>query len=336
MLNKNRIFFLLFLLFFLAGCATDNISNTNDTASYHGQELLFVKDAQVYAADTDGLNSINVSAHDGNNFFPAWLKEKEVILFVSEKDGFYGIWQKNLLNNDKNLLWGSKLAPKFISLSPDHNWLIYAEEQTCFLFNINTKNAQEITDACDHMAWSDQSRSFIYQEGETIYFREFNIKQELSVAKELYKGLVFGTIFLDQKNLIFETKDIEPEATKYDLYKFSLDTKVLTPVTNLDFSGTDEVNLQLSPNSTQLIYNRVDSATKIPSAWLVNISQTPALAKLVLNNAQEIIWQPDSAGFYYVINELDEESNNIPNIFRASKDGLNKEKIQDHAEQIAI
>lgn len=336
MFNKSRILLILFILFFSAGCASDNINNTDSAVTYSGQELLFVQNAQVYAADLDGQNSINVSNHDGNNFSPLWLKEKEAIMFVSEKDGFYEIWQKNLLSGDSNILWGSKLAPKFTSLSPDHNWLIYAEEKTCFLFNMNTKNAQKIADRCDHVAWSSQSRSFIYQEGDTIYLREFNIKQELSAAKELFKGLARGTIFLDQKSLIFETIDTEPDATKYDLYKFSLDTKILTAVTNLDFSAADNIDLQLSPDGTQLIYNRVDSATKIPSAWLVNVVQTPALAKLVLNNALEIIWQKDNTSIYYVINELDEESNNIPNIFRASKDGLNKEKIQDDANQIAL
>lgn len=327
---------LFLLIFFSAGCATDNTANTDNSNSYNNQELLFAQNGQIYAADADGGSSINVSQHEGNDFSPYWLKEKEIFMYISKKDGFYGIWQKNLLNSDQDLLWGSKLAPKFISLSQDSNWLIYAEDQTCFLFNIGNKSAQKIADACDHVAWSDSSRSFIYQQLDKMYFREFNIKQELSAAKELYQGTAMGTIFSDQKNLIFETKDTEPDAATYDLFKFSLDTRILTAMTDLNFTAADQVDLILSPDKAKLIYNRVDSATKIPSAWLVNTAQTPSLAKLVLNNAREIVWQKDSEGFYYTVAELDENSNEISSIFRASKDGLNKEKIQDNAGQINI
>jgi hypothetical protein len=336
MIIRNKIFFLLFLLLFLSGCSSVDTININSSATYDGQEILFVKNQEIYAVDADGQNLLNISQNDSNNFFPFWLKQKEVMLFVSEKDDFYRIWKKDLVNNSSDLLWGSKLEPKFISLSPDHNWLIYAEEKTCFLFSIKNKSAQKIADVCDYVAWSDSSRSFVYQQGDTLYLREFNINQQLGEASELFKSVALGAIFLDQKNLLFETVDPESETAKYDLYRFSLDSKILTAVTNLDFSLAQKAQLALSPDKSQLLYNRTDNNTSMPSAWLVNISQTPALAKLVLNNAQEIIWQADSGGFYYIINELDENGDLVENFYRCTKDGLNKEKIQDNAKQIAI
>jgi len=318
-----QYFWLLLLIFLFTGCqdTTDN----NIPLAADKVELIFVKDNQITGSDSSGQGIVNLSLNNRINFAPLWIEKGSNILFISELNGFYEVWQKNILTAEKELLWGSKKKPQFINVSPDSLWLTYSEEQACFLLNIKEKKASRISDNCQSLSWAPKDKALVFATTDKLYRRSFNVKIELDATQEIYTSVVKSPIFLDNQNLAFVAANPDTNPTTYDLYTLSLSDKNLSRLTSLYFPTADSVAMQLSPDKKNIMANFNNHI------WLVTLSE-PKLAKEVLANAEQAVWNSTSDGFYYSVSEVDENNEMVHNIYRASLNGLNKEKIISAAE----
>lgn len=312
-----KLTWLLLACLLFIGCtnnSTTNTSNTNNTPEFTGEELLFIKNNQIYASNENGLNLINISQNNKTNFSPFWLEKAESVLFVSLEDNYYELWQKNLVTNESVLLWASKKEPELINLSPDRMWLTYIEDSACFLFGIENKTAQRISENCSYVNWAPKEERFVYLEEDKLFLRDFNIKQELSEPQEVFVGEINSPIFTDDKNLIWETS----EENEYDLYTYSLASNELESLTDLNFETAQAVSLILSPDSKKVLYIRDDKV------WLINLNNKTG--KLIITDIYDIIWDTDSEYLYYT-----KQENEVSSIFKVTKDGLNKQEVVNQA-----
>lgn len=318
-----QYFWLLLLVFLFTGC--QETTNNNIPLAADKVELIFVKDNQITGSDSSGQGIVNLSMNNKINFAPLWIKKGSTILFISELNGFYEVWQKNIISGESELLWGSKKKPQFINASPDSLWLTYSEEQACFLLNIKEKKASRISNNCQSFAWAPKDKALVFVTTDKLYRRSFNVKTELDAAQEIYAGAIKSPIFLDDQNLALVTANPDTNPTTYDLYKLSLSDKNLSRLTSLYFPAADNVEMQLSPDKKNIMANFNNHV------WLVTLTE-PNLAKEVLANAELAVWNGTSDGFYYSASAVDENNEMVHNIYRASLNGLNKEKIISQAE----
>lgn len=328
---SKKILNLLFAcVIFFSGCLPATQTNINVEPTYNeNRTLLFTRDGQIYAAEPDGKNEINISDNNKENFSPLWVTTGKEVLYISSLNGYYEVRQKNLPTGEENLLWGSKAAPKFINLSQDKAWLVYAEENGCYLFNKEEKKASRISEECSAVSWAFKKKRFVLSAGNKLYLYEFNIKQDLSEPKEIFNSEARAPIFLDDNNIIFEAQDPDANPASLDIHKLSLQDNSLTQITDLNFPSHENVSLQLSPDKQKIAYSFAEET------WLIMV-ESPELAKQVLQNAEELIWNESSDGFYYVSSVVDENNEIGHNIYSATKDGLNKKRIIANASSPAI
>ncbi|MFA6027924.1 MAG: hypothetical protein WC752_03280 [Patescibacteria group bacterium] len=323
----KKICLLLACAILFSGCLNQPQANTNSQQIFNANRvLLYIQDGQIYAAEEDGQDPVNVSNNNKENFSPVWITKGAEALFIAKQNEYYEVWQTNLESEDTQLLWGSKKEPNLIALSPDNLWLTYAEEGGCFLFNKEEKNATRISEECNFLSWAHKKKRFVYISEDKLFVRDFNIKQDLSEPKEIYSGELQYPLFLDDNTIIFEAPDENSDPATHDIYKLSLEDSVKTAITDLNWPGHENVRLAISPDKEKIAYS-FDEET-----WLIPIA-SPELAKQVLTKASDLIWDMESSGYYYTAEEVDENNELRHNIYRATKDGLNKQLIINNAEK---
>ena len=334
-MKKNICGIILFFCFslFYSGCLPlpQNNNVPDKTENLADKKLLFVQDGQIFLSDQQGLDAENISDNSKENFSPLWGAKGNTVLFIAKQDDYYEVWQNNISQNESDLLWGSKKEPRAVNISPDRRWLIYAEEKACFLFDIEYKKAVRISDNCEAISWSVQDKKILYLANNKLYWRDFNVSAQVGQANEASDREMKSPIFLDATTIIFEAFNQDSSPATYDLYQLSINNNQTSRLTNLNFSPHDNVSLSLSPDNSKMLYSFSSASAPNTETWLVALAN-PDLSKKVLDNAQKIIWNQQSDGYYFSQDDLDENNQIVHNIYQVSKDGLNKKKIVANAD----
>ena len=77
--------------------------------------------AELCTSYPDGMD-IRQLTNDGKMIiFQRWMKDRENILYISDKNGATQIWQMNTLTNERKVKWSFKGTPTGIAVSPDGN-----------------------------------------------------------------------------------------------------------------------------------------------------------------------------------------------------------------------
>ena len=75
--------------------------------------------AELCTSYPDGMD-IRQLTNDGKMIiFQRWMKDRENILYISDKNGATQIWQMNTLTNERKVKWSFKGTPTGIAVSPD-------------------------------------------------------------------------------------------------------------------------------------------------------------------------------------------------------------------------
>lgn len=281
-----------------------------EPVSLSGRDYAFVSDNLILLAN-DNKEAVRATDPQKVSRLPSFLPSGQEIIYIEEEDGFRKFNRLNLKTRQVDFIYATKGEPTFYIVSPNGKFLLYLENETLYLLDINNKETEKIAEHVNSPAWSEDSKSFIYvgEEG-ALFLREFNINQELQDEKEIIKEDVGTPKFIGLDMIVFERcKDEKCNLVIYDLFKQEKNRDLK------EYKDTQNPNpdILVSPDKKMLILTRQDEVTALPIAEIIEISSGKTLVKY--EDARYPVWNKESNNIFYEKQDLDLNNDLGKNIY---------------------
>ncbi|MDW8396858.1 MAG: hypothetical protein RMM31_11515, partial [Anaerolineae bacterium] len=149
--------------------AEGNVMNLSPRFSPDGKKIAFHTNRdgnmEVYVADADGRNLVNLTKSPTNEAAPSWSPDGKQIVFASDRGGSYGIYLMDADGSNVRLVFDEPNVLDFRpSFSPDGKRILFANhplpgvDAVLALVDLDGKNLRFITqppEQASHARWLD-------------------------------------------------------------------------------------------------------------------------------------------------------------------------------------
>ena len=303
---------LLFLGAFCSGPDYETIENGQAPTAV-GADLAFIRDNQLFAAQSSNAEEIQLTSGIDSKFGPAFFPSRFEVMYLKSDPPYSQFIKYNLKTGEEEFIYATKGEPNYYEFSPNGQFALFKEDGELFLLDIELEEAAQVATHVLDAAWSPDSKSFVYtnDEGE-LFIREFNVKEKINEPEEIYKGEPRVPQYLDPSKLVFEEcQEDKCKLIEFDLYRREKSKDIIT----FDNDGDKNPVLLVSPNKDFLAYQkkdpRIDSTT-------INIISYPKAEKIdKYEYASHPFWLKEKKGIIFIKKELDENEKFKQNMYLA-------------------
>jgi hypothetical protein len=126
----------------------------------------------IWAADPDGTNAVQLTSGAGSNFQPAWSPDGSKIAFTSARDGDEEIFVMNSDGTGQVPITSNTIVDQYPNWSPDGTRIVFERALEIWTMDANGANQAQITPngvADRTPAWSPDGTRIVFERGDDIW-----------------------------------------------------------------------------------------------------------------------------------------------------------------------